>query len=56
MLFLIFSELVIFRLLYFYLKLELEKEVYKGVGDIFYIRKFFEVFVYGFVGYMIRDN
>lgn len=51
-----FSELVIFRPTHLHSKLEPEKEVYKGVGDIFYIRKFLEVSVHGLVGHMTPDN
>ena len=50
------SELVIFRPLHLHSKLEPEKEVYKGVGDVFYIRKFLEASVHGLVGHMTPDN
>ncbi|KAJ7384503.1 Protein disulfide-isomerase A3 [Desmophyllum pertusum] len=50
------DELVVFQPPHLHTKLEPSQETYKGVADIFYIKKFLDASVHGLVGYRTPDN
>ena len=52
----LFSEVVIFRPSHLRSKLEPSTEVFKGVADTFYIKKFIEASIHGLVGHITPEN
>lgn len=51
-----FSQVVIFRPSHLHSKLEPNKEVFTGMADPFYIKKFLKASVHGLVGHLTQDN